>query len=98
MRALVALRKDHEEKYARITSLSFDEVCVIFRVGGSLGSFGDDSIEHVYVQQSALCCEVVLAPRDWATMAGDAIGSLVSSRFHEAMVKIRESEYGKELS
>jgi hypothetical protein len=98
MHALIALRKRHEKVFTSMTSPSFDEICVIFRVGGSGGSFGNDAIERVYVERPALCCEVILAPRDWPTIGGDFIDALVRSRFEEAMLKIRGSEYGGELS
>lgn len=98
MRALIALRKSREETFVGAISASYDEICVLFRVGGSQGSFGKDSIEGAYAEKSCLCCEVVLAPREWPALGEEAIKELVTSRFRDAMAEITGSPYGQELS
>lgn len=98
MQALIALRAAHEAAVADVPVVAYDELCVLFRVGGSSGSFGPDAIGGVYTADRAIVCEVILEARDWDAVGREAIDSLLTSQYKSALKAIIESEYGSGLS
>ena len=68
------------------------KISPILRVGGSLGSFGEEGLEHIAVDTKGLECDVVIAPREWDSMNEDVIYLLVRARVVEACsVLLREA-------
>lgn len=97
MNSLIALRKAHEGDFSRVTSERFDEICVLFRVGGCLGDFGQEALGDCYLEESKLCCEVILSARDWSQLKPALIDSLVATHFKDAVQKIWSSSYSQDL-
>lgn len=97
MKALIGLRRSAEPAFQNVSIPDYDEVCVLYRVGGSLGSFGSDSVEEIYISEKAICCEVIMAPRKWGKLEEKEVNALVSTLFMEAYKSILKSKYGEGL-
>ena len=63
----------------------------ILRVGGSLGTFGEDSIEQVQIRLKEAQCDVVIAARDWTKMSSDDLYDLIRRRVVAASVTMLEA-------
>jgi hypothetical protein len=85
MPVAIRLRKKYEKEVADLKSTGVDVISPILRVGGELGSFGDDAIENLCVENRVAECDVVVAPRRWAEMTEDEIEDLIGPRIRDAL-------------
>ena len=83
-RALMPVCKRLKEElvpaFSALGKEKIKEVSHILRVGGSLGSFGEDGIENLKVRRKEAECDVVIAPRDWAAISEDEIYAILRPR------------------
>jgi hypothetical protein len=78
------LKEEFVPAFAALSKDKIKEVSPILRVGGSLGSFGEDGIENLKIRRKEAECDVVIAPRDWASISEDEIYALLRPRVMSA--------------
>lgn len=61
------------------------ELGIALRVDGSLGSFGQEGVENITVEDGIIECDVVIADQGWATLSDEEIASILKYRVLEAV-------------
>ena len=87
---IVRLRKELEPQLAALEKNSLTSICPILRIGGSLGSFGDDGIEYLKVDAGEAGCDVVIKPRLWDSWSDEQIYTELRKRVTEALQTMLE--------
>ena len=80
MQQAIALRKQLESWFEALANDDFDELAIILRVDGSLGSFGPEGVENITIADGAIDCEVVIADQDWANLTEEEIALILKDR------------------
>ncbi len=78
MVAAIRVRKELESQFREMEDPR--KLSLVLRVGGSLGTFGEDGIENVEIGDKKLVCDVVISPRNWGRMSDEEAYLLVRSR------------------
>ena len=85
MPVAIRLQKQYADQISVLDSADIDTVSPILRVGGKLGTFGDDAIENVRIGNRTAECDLVLAPRNWSEMTEAEIEHLVKPKLLTAL-------------
>jgi hypothetical protein len=88
MQAIIRLRKELEKP---IETLCVDEVSTItpvLRVGGSLGSFGEDGIQNIEFKNKVLVCDLVISPHNWEQTSSEEIYDILKPRVLESLKRL----------
>jgi len=91
MPVAIRLQKQYADQISVLDSADIDTVSPILRVGGKLGTFGDDAIENVRIGNRTAECDLVLAPRNWSEMTEAEIEHLVKPCRHTANWRFGDS-------
>lgn len=81
----VALRKKLEPWFEALTGGDVEELALVLRVNGSLGSFGPEGVENVVIEDRTIECDVVIADQGWANLADEEIATIIKGRVLEAV-------------
>lgn len=65
---LVNLRKNLEPIFQDYDYESLQEIAIVFRIDGSLGSFGKDGIENIKLSSGSIECDAVVKDHGWADL------------------------------
>ncbi|MGI9425178.1 MAG: hypothetical protein ACR2PA_18425, partial [Hyphomicrobiaceae bacterium] len=85
MQQAIVLRKKLEPWFGSIDSNDIQELCIILRVDGSLGSFGEEGVESVLIDDGTLECDVVIADRGWSELDDAEIAAVLREHVFEAI-------------
>ena len=89
MQQAIVLRKNLEPWFGSIESNDIQELCIVLRVDGSLGSFGVEGVENVLIDDGTLACDVVIADhkvgQSWMTLKSQqSCGNVCLKQFQSA--------------
>jgi hypothetical protein len=73
----VKLRKVLAPWVSTLRSDLFNEIAVVLRVGGSLGSFEPAGVENVGLSGTVLSCDLAIPDKDWANVSDEAISAIL---------------------
>ena len=76
----IALRNKLEPWFATLDAADIEELAVILRVDGSLGSFGPEGVENIAIEGGAIQCDVVIADQGWENLADHEISKIIKER------------------
>lgn len=76
----IKLRRELEPSFADLGDDRLSLITPILRIGGELGTFGEDAIENIKVTDKEAECDVVVEPRNWKEMDEDQISDLIRTR------------------
>ena len=68
-----------------------NEISIILRIDGSLGSFGTEGIENFRLANGICTCDVVIKNLDWGNLTNEKITEILKLRIHSAIVYCFES-------
>jgi len=85
MQQAIALRKMLEPRFADIDGGSIVELGIALRVDGSLGSFGQEGVENIAVEDGKIECDVVIADQGWAELGDADIATILKYRVLDAV-------------
>ena len=85
MQQAIVLRKKLEPWFGSIESNDIQELCIVLRVDGSLGSFGVEGVENVLIDDGTLACDLVIADQGWSELDDGEIAAVLRERVLEAI-------------
>lgn len=77
MKVAIRIRKELELHFFELKTERIHKISPILRVGGELGTFGEDGIENINKGNKEVECDIVLAPRNWGKMTEKEIYTLL---------------------
>ena len=87
MRAAIKIRKVIEPLFYEIDAKNIDEVSIILRVDGSLGSFGASGVENIEVSNNILSCDLVIKDHNWASIKEHEITQILKPLIINAIIQ-----------
>lgn len=81
----IKLRRELEPSFADLGDDRLALITPILRIGGELGTFGEDAVENIKVTDKEAECDVVVEPRNWNELSEDQISDLIRARVVEAL-------------
>ncbi|MEW6984621.1 hypothetical protein AAD001_18485 [Colwelliaceae bacterium 6471] len=82
----ISIRKKLEPVFFNIEFDSVNEISIILRVDGSLGSFGMEGIENFELTNGICTCDVVIRDLNWVKQQEEQISKILKLKILEAIV------------
>ena len=87
MKQAIALRKKMQPWFNDLENCEYDQLAVVLRIDGTLGSFGPPDVENIKIDTRNLECDLVVEDMGWANLANDEIHELLKTRIIDAVAK-----------
>ena len=87
----IYIRKKLEMVFLGMKFNLVNEISIILRIDGSLGSFGTEGIENFRLANGICTCDVVIKNLDWGNLTNEKITEILKLRIHSAIVYCFES-------
>ena len=84
---IIELRRRLEPVVDLLEQDHLNELSPVIRVGGSLGSFGEDGIDNIEVVDQIVTCDIVVTNQDWGNRSDDWIYEYLKLRVLNAISK-----------